>query len=210
VRWTGLSPEARRAERRALLVDVAFDLLGTGGSAATTVRAVCLRTRLNPRYFYESFTDLDALVVAVYDRVVEELAWRVIAGQAAAADHPRDRLRSAVEISVGFVDEDRRRGRVLYVEALGNEALNLRRKEAGRMLVGLVEEAVAAEHGTAADAGSIARIGAALVVGGMTELLVEWLEGRFDVPKEQLVEDATDLLLALGEASSVISTRRRR
>ena len=38
------------------------------------MRAVCQGARLNPRYFYESFDDLDALVVAVYDRVVDELA----------------------------------------------------------------------------------------------------------------------------------------
>jgi AcrR family transcriptional regulator len=210
VRWTGLSPEARKAERRVLLLDAGLELLGTGGSSATTVRALCQRTRLNPRYFYESFADLDALVVAVYDRVLEELAWQVIAGQAAAGDDPRDRLRAAVESSVGFVDEDRRRGRVLYVEALGNEALNRRRKEAGHMLVGLVEQAVAAEHGRTGASGTTARISAALLVGGMTELLVEWLEGRVEVTKEELVADATALLLALGEASAVISTGRRR
>ena len=36
---------------------------------------------------------------------------------------------------VRFVDEDRRRARVLYVEALGNEALNRRRIETGHQLV---------------------------------------------------------------------------
>jgi AcrR family transcriptional regulator len=71
VRWVGLSPDARKAERRTLLLDATFDLLGTEGAEATTVRAVCLKARLNPRYFYESFDDLDTLVVAVYDRVVE-------------------------------------------------------------------------------------------------------------------------------------------
>ena len=35
----------------------------------------------------------------------------------------------------GFVDDDRRRARVLYVEALGNEALNRRRIETGHDVV---------------------------------------------------------------------------
>ena len=66
-RWNGLSTEERQRERRQLLIEAALDLLATEGSSGTTVRAVCAQARLNPRYFYESFDELDALVVAVYD-----------------------------------------------------------------------------------------------------------------------------------------------
>ncbi len=208
-RWVGLSPEERRQARRALLLDAAFDLLGTEGTDGTTVRAVCQRARLNPRYFYESFDDLDALVVAVYDRVVEALAVEVLRSQQDAPDEPRAQLRAALERSVRFVDEDRRRGQVLYVEALGNEALNRRRKEAGHTLVGLVEQAGAEKHGVA-PSGGIGRVGAAILVGGMSELLVEWLEGRIDLRREQLVDAATDLFLALGETTAAVAAASRR
>ena len=191
-----------------MLLDATFDLLGTEGADATTVRAVCQKAQLNPRYFYESFDDLDALVVAVYDRVVEELAHEVLDAQAAAPRDPRAQLRSAIESSVRFVDEDRRRGKVLYVEALGNEALNRRRKEAGHTLVGLVEQAAAGTHGALPPRERIARIGAAILVGGVSELLVEWLEGRIKATPAQLVDDATDLFLALGEATATIAARR--
>src|SRR5690606_10883397 len=40
-RWAGVPPEDRRAERRSLLLDAGFDLLGSEGWAGTTVRAVC-------------------------------------------------------------------------------------------------------------------------------------------------------------------------
>ena len=43
-----MPPADRRAERRALLVEAAFDLLGTEGWGGTTVRAVCHAARLNP------------------------------------------------------------------------------------------------------------------------------------------------------------------
>ena len=66
--WAGIPAEDRRAARRDRLLDAAFDLLGTEGWSATTVRGVCQAAQLNPRYFYESFPDLDALFVAVYDR----------------------------------------------------------------------------------------------------------------------------------------------
>ena len=173
-----------------MLLDAAFDLLGTEGWGGTTVRAVCQAARLNPRYFYESFEDLDALVVAVYDRLVEELGTTVMAAIAEAGDDPRARTRAAIGRVVGFVDEDRRRGRVLYVEALGNEALNRRRIETAHLLVGVVEQGGAELHGRPAEGERIGRIAAALLVGGVGELVVAWLDGRIDVTKEQLVDDA--------------------
>jgi len=48
--WAGVPVADRRAERQGLLLDAAFELLGTEGWAGTTVRAVCQTARLNPRY----------------------------------------------------------------------------------------------------------------------------------------------------------------
>src|SRR3712207_1431081 len=107
-----------------MLLDAALDLLGTEGSSATTVRAVCAAAQLNPRYFYESFDDLDALLVAVYDRLGAELAVAVGKAVADAPADPESQVRAMVSSTVTFVDDDRRRGRILYREALGNEALN--------------------------------------------------------------------------------------
>jgi AcrR family transcriptional regulator len=200
--------EDRRTERRSLLVDAAFTLLGTAGWSGTTVRAVCATARLNPRYFYESFDDLDALVVAVYDRVVDELREAVVAAQAVARADARSQARAAIDCIVRFVDDDRRRARVLYVEALGNEALNRRRIETGHALVELVERDAAARHGGLPAGEQIGRVGAAILVGGFSELLVAWLDGRIDVSREQLVDDATALFLALGDAAARIASRR--
>jgi AcrR family transcriptional regulator len=201
--------DARRAERRILLLDAGFELLGTEGSAGTTVRAVCQQSRLNPRYFYESFDDLEELVVAVYDRVVDELRVEVLAAIDRAGPDPKAQTRAAIERIVGFVDEDRRRARVLYVEALGSEAVNRRRIETGHAIVALVERDAAARQGPPPEGEHIGRIAAAVLVGGLSELLVAWLDGRIDVTREQLVDDATGLFLALGDAAGRIAGTRR-
>jgi AcrR family transcriptional regulator len=203
-----VSPEDRRAERRSLLVDAAFDLLGTEGWTGTTVRAVCATAQLNPRYFYESFADLDELVVAVYDRVVDELREEVTDAMSAARPTPRAQARAAVESIVRVVDDDRRRARVLYVVALGNEALNRRRIQTGHALVEVVEHDAAARHGALPPGEHIGRVGAAILVGGFSELLVAWLDGRIDVSREQLVDDATALFLAMGDAAGRIAAKR--
>jgi AcrR family transcriptional regulator len=194
--------EDRRAERRALLLDAGLRLLGSVGWAGTTVRAVCQAARLNPRYFYESFDDLDALVVAVYDGLVDELRRGIEAAVAAApADDPPAQIRAAVEHTVRFVDDDRRRARVLYVEALGSEALNRRRIETGLATAAFIQ-------GAAAGRDPITPISAAVLVGGFSELLVAWLDGFVDVSAEQLVDDATELFVALAESAAHIAARR--
>lgn len=193
----------RQAQRRTLVLDAAFELLGTEGWSGTTVRGVCERARLNPRYFYESFTDLDALVIAVYDRVVEDLSQEVLAAlEAKPDDDPAAQVHEVVARIVSFVDEDRRRARVLYVEALGNEALNLRRIETGRAVVAFVERYAAEQSGAAAPGDSAWRVGAAVLVGGFSELLIDWLAGRIPLSRTQLIDDATALFLALGDATA--------
>src|SRR5438045_1969612 len=117
-RWAGVPPETRRAERRAILLDAAYDLLGSEGFEATTVRAVCQRARLNPRYFYESFKDLDELLVAVYNRVVAQLTAALVVASDSTAVDPKAQLRASLDATVRFIDDDRRRGRVMYVEGL--------------------------------------------------------------------------------------------
>ena len=208
--WAGVAPSDRQAERRSLLLDAAFELLGTEGSGATTVRAICARARLNPRYFYESFGSLDELIVAVYDRVVEELGAEVVAALEAAGDDATGQMAAVVRTTVEFVDGDRRRARVLYVEALDNAALNRRRIETGHAVVAFVEAAAAERHDRLPAGDHIGRVGAAVLVGGFGELLVAWLDGRIDMSREQLIEDATALFLALGDAAAGIAARRTR
>jgi AcrR family transcriptional regulator len=198
-RWNGLSTEERQRERRRMLVDAAYELLATEGMAGTTVRAVCAHARLNPRYFYESFRDLDELLVAVYDEVFRQLQRRSAQAVAAAEDDAAA-MRASVEATVRFIDEDPRRGRILYSEALGNEALNLRRVRTGAALVELVLQDNSRRDVGAQDE-QIGRLGAAVLVGGFSELLVAWIGGRIDLTAEQLIDDATEVFLAVWGAT---------
>ena len=198
-RWNGLSTEERQRERRNLLIEAAYELLANEGMAGTTVRAVCAQARLNPRYFYESFTDLDELLVAVYDDVFRQLQRRSAAAVNAAEDDA-SAMRASVEATVRFIEEDRRRGRILYSEALGNEALNLRRVRTGAALVEMVLQDNSRRDVGAQDE-HIGRLGAAVLVGGFSELLVAWIGGRIDLTAEQLIDDATEVFLAVWDAT---------
>jgi AcrR family transcriptional regulator len=191
-----VAPEDRRAERRELLMATAFELLGTAGWSGTSVRAVCQGAKLNPRYFYESFADLDALVLAVYDRVIEEMTASILDAIDSAPEAPAEQLRAIVAATVAFMDDDRRRARILYVEALGNEALNRRRIDTGHEIVAFVQA-----FGRSTEPDHLGAVAAPILVGGFSELLVSWIEGRLALTREQLIDDATTLFLALPESA---------
>jgi AcrR family transcriptional regulator len=208
-RWAGVPAAERQAERRALLLDAAFELLGTHGDAATTVRAVCQRARLNPRYFYESFADRDALLLAVYDQQAMLLGERVVANVEASGEDEEARLRAGIETIARFITDDPRRARVLYSEALGNEALNRRRLEAQHAVVDFLVQWDRQRRGPHPAGEPMPAVMASILVGGLGELLLAWLDGRIDVGLEQLVDDATALFLATGEAAARLVERRR-
>ena len=207
-RWTGLPVEERAAERRALLVDAAFDLLGSEGDAATTVRAVCQRARLNPRYFYESFADRDELLVAVYDHQVLLLGTELLEQIQAAGGDPEAVSRAGVETVCRWVAADPRRAKVLYSEALGNEALARRRMESMRSVSDFIGTWALQHHGPPPAGERIGAIATSILVGGMSELLTAWLDGRIDVGLDQLIDDAVALFLALGRSAEQIAAAR--
>lgn len=191
--WRGVSSEDRADTRRTLLLDAAFELLGTDGWPALTVRGVCRQARLHPRYFYQTFGDLDDLLVGVFDRLVDELR----EGMAAAVDAAGSgsaRTRAGLEAVARFVTDDRRRARVLYTEALGNERLRQRRTDTMHRFVGSL-----VHSGSGADRG--AEVAAYISVGGFTNALVAWLDGRIDITLDELVDDSTAILLAGGRAA---------
>ena len=68
-RWSGVPLQDRQALRRDELIAAGVTLLGGASGPALTVRAVCREAGLTERYFYESFTDRDDFVRAVYDDV---------------------------------------------------------------------------------------------------------------------------------------------
>ncbi|MCP9969857.1 hypothetical protein LUW76_31825 [Actinomadura madurae] len=64
----------------------------------TSLRAVCARAGLSPRYFYESYADLDALLADVHDRIdttPSALADMFADAAEALATHAADRARPA-------------------------------------------------------------------------------------------------------------------
>jgi AcrR family transcriptional regulator len=194
-RWAGVSAERRKGERRALLVAAAYDLFGTEGGAAVTVRAVCRAAELNTRYFYESFPGTDELLAAVYDQQAAALAVELAAAHDEAGPEPLAKLRAGIRCVLRFVADDPRRGRVLFTGARTNAALAGRRRAALSALAG---DAVTAQREAAGGtAPQRTLIAAAMFAGAMAELVQQWIDGSLGPALDPVVDDAVALSEAL-------------
>ena len=121
--YRGVEAAERLAGRRRRLLDAGLELLGGGDQdpAELTVRAICGQAGLGVRYFYESFTDKDDFVAAVFDSVIAAIAATT---QAAVASAPPDeQARAAMANVVRAISADTRVGRLLFSVELSNTVI---------------------------------------------------------------------------------------
>jgi AcrR family transcriptional regulator len=187
--YGGIDAAERRSQRRARLLEAGLDLLADGGWQAATVTAICKRSKLTPRYFYESFDDRDSLLVAIFDGIIGEVGERV--GRSARATS-EELVRQTISAWLEIVSADPRKGRAAFVEALGSEAVMQRRLEAMRRFADLL---------TGGERGAV-RVAALVVSGGLVEAMVEWVEGRSPVGRDELIDQYTAVCTAALDAAT--------
>jgi AcrR family transcriptional regulator len=205
--WRGVPIETRRAERRELLIDAAFELLGTDGWNGTTIRGVCQAARLNPRYFYESFGDLESLFLAIFDRLVADALLHAVRAISAVGTDPAERAIAVIDAMVRFLTDDPKRARILFVEALGNEVVGRRRLDTMHATAEFLEQYSWGQTGVAQDRMGI--VASHLLVGGLTQLVLTWLGGNLKITIEELVEDAAALMVAVGAVAEEVALARQ-
>lgn len=196
--YRGIPADARVADRRARLLAAALEELAAGGVAALSVRAICARAGLTRRYFYESFSDLDALLVAAFDDLHEEIADAIVAALDAVRGAPFDeRARAAIGAALAIVLATPAKARLMIAAGGEHGALAARRAEAVDAFATLVADAIATPPGPASPPSPIA---ARMVTGGLIETVDAWLRGAVDLDERQLVEEAARLAAALASA----------
>jgi AcrR family transcriptional regulator len=169
---------------------------------------VCARAKLTPRYFYESFPDLDTLLLAVFDETGAELAQAVLEAVTPPPGDARTTARAAIGAAVDTITGDRRKGRVLFAEGMGSEALTRRRLSTLRGFAAMVAAQGRAFYGVGEQGDGLVETTALMLVGGLAETLMAWLDGSLNVTREQLIDDCADLFVAAGEAAVRLSLGR--
>ncbi|MFB9931504.1 TetR/AcrR family transcriptional regulator [Amycolatopsis halotolerans] len=186
--WAGTTLDDRKAQRRAQLLAAGLDLLGSHGSAAVSVRAVCRSAKLTERYFYESFADRESLVAAVYEDVGDQ-ARQALADAVSGEADPGRRAGRAVTAFVELVLDDPRKGRVLLLAPLTDPALTSRGLHLLPAFATLVGEQLSRGDETGRQ---LVAIG---LVGALSNVFIAYLDGTLKVSRERLVEHCVKLVL---------------
>jgi AcrR family transcriptional regulator len=76
--YGGLSLEERKSQRREQFLEAGLNVFGATGFRSATVRSLCKEAQLTDRYFYESFGNLENLLMAVYEQCMSNLGIAIL------------------------------------------------------------------------------------------------------------------------------------
>jgi len=183
-RWSGVPLQDRQALRRDELIAAGVQLLGGEGGPALTVRAVCRAAGLTERYFYESFSDRDEFVRAVYDDVCATAMSTLSTATTA---------REAVERFVALMVDDPTRGRVLLLTPTVEPVLTRSGASWMPIFIELLQRKVTRITEIADPAAQA--MAATGLLGALTALFIAYLDGRLAATREQFIDHCVDMLL---------------
>src|SRR4051794_17708544 len=196
--YGGRTGDERAARRREALLDAAFAEVAGRGWRGLAIDVICRRAGLNKRYFYESFAGIDALVAAVTARVADD----AIAATLAVLDPdmpPAEYTRAGVGAFVAHLTDDPRRARVLFGVVGADDAASGHRAEAVRRIIATVASRGRDVHPIADPVR--ADLVAGFLVGGTSQAVLDWLDGRTPFTRAELVEELAALWTSLGETA---------
>jgi len=186
--FRGVPSDERQAQRRKQLVEAGLDAFGTRGFHLTGVRDVCAAAHLTERYFYESFRNLEALFLAVYEAAVERMRDAVTRALEGAGDRPIEVARAGLTAMLTTYREEPRLARVLLVEALAiggemGEAQHAVNTSFAEMIAQVTQALFPGmvEHGLEPSLVGNALYGSTLYVS------MQWASGGFREPQEQVL-----------------------
>jgi AcrR family transcriptional regulator len=189
-------------------MEAGLELFGTLGYARTSIRAVSAAASLNSRYFYESFSSREDLLYCVYQRIVGDIFTR--ASEATAREDTIEaQARAGLRAGWTAVTEDRRKARVVALEVVGvSERLERLRRETRHVLAQLTaDRALSLSGGVRLRLDPV--LTARFLMGGVVEILADWINGDLDASVDEVIEHFTALFAAAASAAVADDTPAR-
>ncbi|MEU0877066.1 TetR/AcrR family transcriptional regulator [Lentzea sp. NPDC005914] len=196
--YGGVSPEQRRAERRARLLQAGLALFTSTGFAATKITELCTEAGVSTRNFYEEFGSKEDLLRELHD-LINATAFtevRTALTELETADLGA-RVATLLDVFVRTVTADPRAPRLNYVEAVG---VNAEIEQQHVQWVNTWAEFIESEALRAAAAGVAPqrsyRLTAIALVGAITGLLREWQAHEPPLAADEIAAEIRELMLA--------------
>lgn len=200
--YDGKTAAERVIQRREKLIDAGLNLFGEHGFAGTSIRAVLRQAGLIDRYWAENFADLDSLLAAVYDRLIDE----EVAACRAAIDKTSggsEGSRAMITTIADFLQDDPHRSRIHLCEVLsGGPVSREQRRKGFYRLAQLVADLLPAIPRGDGQQRLMLGVG---VVAAADEYLRAWLYYQESITRD----DVIDLVMLVFDSVAARLTKRR-
>ena len=194
-RYRGSSAEERRAQRREQFLRAAIQVYGEQGYRHATVKAVCEAAGLTERYFYESFSNSEELLVASFQAVMHFLLGELEKAVAEAPGGPIERARAMLSAYYEALKANPQSARVFLVEISGvSPAVDQALEASLRALGDLLARTIDPQGESRAAAEPLLRAG---VIGGVIHIALSWIASGYSQPIHEAVDAAMRLCLVL-------------
>jgi AcrR family transcriptional regulator len=187
--YRGVSPEQRRAERRAKLIAAAITVYGERGYRQATVKAVCEAAGLTERYFYESFENSEQLLITSFNAVTYAVFDEISLAARSAGRGRVARARAMLDAYFSALQRSPASARVYLVEIRGVSREVDKAFDAALRAIGTE----VAHHIAPGDAVPDELLQAG-IVGGVMHIALRWIDNGYQPP----LAAATDAALRLG------------
>lgn len=179
----------RAQERHERLLEAGLQLFATQGYAQTTIEALCSEAKVTTRHFYQSFQGREALLLAVYNQMVGELQIGLLSAIQAEHQNMQEKIQQVIQALVTHYLTDTRRAQIGVLEVVGASAtVEQRRREVIHRIVNYVQVFL----NTVMQEKKIPERNyywlAVAMVGGINEMMAEWLMNR-SISLEELVQE---------------------
>jgi len=193
-RIRGLDAEQRSAQRRSQLLDTATELFAEQGFSGTSIEQICQRAFVGTKGFYDNFDSKEACYVALLTQITEQIQQRAIEAATASAELPwPERAEAIIAAFVHAIADDPRLARVTFGEAGGiSPAVERQRRGNRRWAAAFLDRQWSGEESPDPEQ-QRRRIALALAtIGGMFELVADWLHHHDDGGAPDMVDTLTE------------------
>ncbi len=178
-----------------------LELFGTQGYVNTSIRAVSAEASMNSRYFYESFSSREDLLYCVYQRIVQDIV-SATTEASREADTIEGQARGGLRAGWTILTEDRRKARIVALEVVGvSDRLERLRRDTRHALADLTAQNAQSIFGSDRAFRLDPVLTTRALIGGVVEVLVDWINGDLDASTDEIVEHFTQLFTAVTYAA---------
>lgn len=190
-RYRGASSAERASQRRDLLLRAAIKIYGDAGYRNATVKAVCEAAGLTERYFYESFENSEALLIAAYQLVSQRLLDELRVILATTKGSARQKGDAAIGYYFTLLQNDPKLARLFLVELSGvSQAVAAAQSQTQAAFANLLLQALTTDGQVPAERRNLIAHG---IIGAIDSMALYWIGNEYAQPITQLIAAALDI-----------------